>query len=72
MAQFQCKVLDESEGWGRCSLTLKTDGNDGDTGARSKSNKTLSYKFKCLKRELKNSLFSPIISWMGGWVYFIL
>lgn len=73
MAQFLCKalLLDGSGGCGSRSIILQTDNNSGDTGGSSKSNKTLKYEYKCLKMELKNSLFSPIIYWMGGWGIFL-
>lgn len=57
---------------GKMQHHLETDGKVGDTGESAKSNKTLSYKSKCLKMELKISLFSPIILQMGGWVHFAL
>lgn len=63
MVQFQCKMLFpvRSGRCGRCSITLKIDDNAGDTGGSSKPNKTFRYEYKCLKVELENPLFSPII-----------
>lgn len=42
-------------------MTLQIGDNAGDTDGSSKPNKTLRYEYKCLKMELKNSLFSHII-----------
>lgn len=62
MVQFQCEELLLKEvmedGTSLCRQMIMLDDN---ASGSSLFNKTLIYEYKCLKMELKNSLFSPIL-----------
>lgn len=52
----------------------QTERNDGDAAESSKSNKTLSYKSKCLKNGIENLFIFPYhftYGWVGAFCFVI-